>query len=110
MIFIIIIILSASFSLEKKGLRNGGQLVLCITWCGSGPRSGVAVSAILAAGEGSGLSRYRICRPLFLVVALLNQLCGWLRFSSSGALMKSWPLMASLIGGCLPAVCVDEEK
>ncbi|KAI0231009.1 hypothetical protein LSAT2_018627, partial [Lamellibrachia satsuma] len=38
---------------------------------------------------------------------LLSQLCGSYLFSSSGARLIHQPPMASIVGGCLPAVCVD---
>ena len=60
----------------------------------------MAVSGALAVGEGGGLRRiYRF--------VLLSQLCGSFLFSSSGARLIHQPPMASIIGGCLPAVCVD---
>lgn len=43
----------------------------------------IAVSASLAAHEGSGLRKCRICRPLFYAVPLLIQLCVSFFFSSS---------------------------
>ena len=85
-------------------------------WCGSlsGGQfrlvhpSGVAVSGPLAAREGGGLRI--ICRFMFSVVLLLSQLCGSYLFSSSGARMIHQPPMTSIVGGCLPAVCVDAHN
>ena len=85
-------------------------------WCGSlsGGQfrlvhpSGVAVSGPLAAREGGGLRI--ICRFMFSVVLLLSQLCGSYLFSSSGARLIHQPPMTSIVGGCLPAVCVDAHN
>ena len=85
-------------------------------WCGSlsGGQfrlvhpSGVAVSGPLAAREGEGLRI--ICRFMFSVVLLLSQLCGSYLFSSSGARLIHQPPMTSIVGDCLPAVCVDAHN
>ena len=47
---------------------------------------------------------------MFSVVLLLSQLCGSYLFSSSGARMIHQPPMTSIVGGCLPAVCVDAHN
>ena len=77
------------------GILCGGQFRLVHHF-------GVAVSGALAAREGGGLRR--ICRFILSVVRHLSQLCGSYLFSSSGARLIHQPPMASIIGGCLPAV------
>lgn len=51
--------------------------------------SGLAVPSTLAASESSGLRRCGICRLLFSVVPLRNQLYGSDLFSSSDALLNT---------------------
>ena len=83
--------------------------VLRIVTCGSiAPVCHVFVA--LAAGVCSRLIRFRMCRSRFSMVTLLSQLCGSFIFSSSGAPLNSLPPMASIIGGCLLAVCVNARQ